>query len=320
MCLIAVKEANKEFPKDEYLVEANIRNPDGIGIAYWKEGRNEVYIKKDFKTINVFLEWSKENIKLEDICVIHFRYATHGLTDEGNRHPFPITKNKELLRKVEQVCTIAVAHNGVLRNYGQHKKFSDTQKFVMDILAEDSVKNNLHDKTIRKLVNNFIDGDKLAILDSEGTVFYFGDYNEFEGIQYSNFSYKKVEVPLYKWTPPWQNAGYLTSDKQKKNTNITHSIDVCDGCGDRKLIMDVTYNNTLYMLCKSCRKQVKKGKLILPSYYTGGGVEEAIADDNIPTECCCEGCHRLVKVVDQELYDGMYLCKECISLFKGLEN
>jgi len=319
MCLIAVKEHHKELPKDEFLIEANSRNPDGIGIAYWKPGKNEVYIKKDFKTIKVFLEWLKENIKLEDICIIHFRMATHGLKDEGNRHPFPITKNKELLRKVEQVCQMAVAHNGVLRDYGQHKKFSDTQKFVMDILAEESIKNNLRDRAVMKLVNNFIDGDKLAILDKDGMLYYFGDYNEFEGIKYSNYSYKKLELAVSQWSPMGFNHSFDT--KIGKNY-ITHTIDTCDGCGKNKLLMEFTHNKQMYLLCKSCRKQVKKGKLILPSYYGGGLYEDEKygEDDDIPEECCCEGCHKLVKVVDQVLFEGIYLCKECIGLFKGIKN
>ena len=320
MCLIAVKESNQEFPKDEYLVEANRRNPDGIGISYWKASQMEVAIKKDFNNIEHFLKWSKDTIKKEDICVIHFRLATHGLKDAGNRHPFPITKNKELLRKTELVCQFAVAHNGVIREYQSHKKFSDTQKFVMDILAEDSIKNNLKDRAVIKLINNFIDGDKLAILDKEGTLYYFGEYNEHEGIKYSNLSWQKIETKLTEYKGLygkhyWEKLyGKYHDDPAGKTANDVPFVGECDACTEKKSLMEMEIQGTLYYLCKSCRKKHRKNKLDLALVIEDREYEEQEAE--LVEERICDVCGIMHKIAELSYIEGLAVCSSCKIRFE----
>jgi len=318
-CLIAVKEAGVIFPQDKYMVEANDHNADGIGIAFFKPGDTEVHIKKNFKSVAEFMKWTKENIKQEDICVIHFRLATHGLKDAGNRHPFPVTKNKKLLRETESVCQMAVAHNGVIRDYGHHDKFSDTQKFVLDILAEDAIKNNLQDRAVQKLINNFIDGDKLAILDNEGSLYYFGVFNEFEGIQYSNYSYKPVEyLPAYKYDPDkWKNwrkdaekdTKQYWKDIDKKADKDVQYVDFCDGCHEKHLLREVTRGDDMFYLCKSCRKQARKNKLQIFLDYDA----EIKKEDTVR----CESCEDTVPKANSQIVYGSIVCDTCAKELEG---
>ena len=191
MCIIAVKAKGIELPKEAHLRNCENRNKDGIGIALIKDGTTEIRIKKDFKDINEFIPWFYDNVKVEDTCMVHYRLATHGLKDVGNRHPFPVTKNKELLRKPEVICQIAMVHNGVISQYGTHVKFSDTQKFVLDILSDEAIKNNITNPAVQKLISHFLGGDRLAIMLANGEIFLWGSWETEGEIKYSNDDIKK---------------------------------------------------------------------------------------------------------------------------------
>lgn len=312
MCLIAVKGQGVELPKEKFMLHAEKRNSDGIGIMYWKPNTTDVCIKKDFKDAQEMIKWTHDNIKVEDILVIHFRLATHGLKDIGNRHPFPITKNKELLRKPELVCQVAVAHNGILNNYNHHPKFSDTQKFVLDILADESVKNNLDSEAVQKLINAFIDGDKLAILRNDGICYRYGDWEECEKIFYSNTGYKPFEqsfgMSVYNSVADWRNRFCNErSDFQPLNCSVVDKhgeawVALCDGCSESKLVRYVEIEDNAFSLCKKCRKEVRKGKLQL--------------DPTLEPDMVCDGCGEFVKEEELTAVDGAWkVCKKCYQTY-----
>lgn len=327
MCLIAVKVPGAKLPKDEHLINGEQHNSDGIGIAYWKKDSTDVNIKKDFKNINDFLDFLHKNIKEEDACLIHFRYATHGLKDEGNRHPFPITKNKELLRKTELICQSAVVHNGVISEYNKHTKYSDTQKFVLDILSDDSIKNNLESPAVRKLVLNFLGGDRLAILINTGVIYLFGDYEKEDDIFYSNKGYtyqtrKNFEVTRNNWN------GYYdySDDGENYKTEITPKekfllkgfdkwegyMDICEGCLEKKHVRytEIEGHNVAFRLCKGCRKRIRKGKLKMPN-------KTELFDE------MCQCCNEWLPREELKLYQNYLLCLTCyadITKELGIEN
>ena len=300
MCLGAVKYAGAELPKDEHLKEAEVRNKDGIGVSYWKPGSTEVNIKKDFKDVSELISWLKENIKKEDVCLIHFRLATHGLVDVGNRHPFPVTKNKELLRKVELVCQMSAIHNGILNQYGDHKKYSDTQKFILDILAEEDIKNNLDNEKIRKLIGFYLGGDRLAILRNDGTVFLFGEWVKEGDIFYSNSGYKSYIL----------TNSYF--DRRKGDSYVT----TCEGCGEDKnckWISDLTDKIQEWLLCKSCRKQYRKGKLTVENFFIN--MDERDCEDAKwkTVDKQCENCRQWVTENELFPYYQYKLCRKCVE-------
>jgi predicted glutamine amidotransferase len=249
MCLIAVKDKNKKLPDKTYLYNGYQNNPNGVGIAILKKGNPFIHIKKDFKNFEEFWLYISKNVKEEDLLIIHFRLATAGLVDIGNRHPFPITKNINLLRKSELYSRYAMVHNGVINKYSYHKKLSDSQKFIMDILT--GVKHKLGYKPIKKLIGGFLNGDKLAII-ANGELILIGKFTEDKGILWSNEGYKAVyRISTSKYENKFE--GYL--DINGKSW--------CELCLEYKALKYVSKLDGY--LCRKCRKDVEKNK----DYWNG---------------------------------------------------
>lgn len=328
MCLIIIKPKDVELPSDSHLLVANRNNDDGIGVAVKFADKARILIKKDFENVVDFIAWVHKEVKKEDTMIVHFRWATSGKTDKGNRHPFPITRNKELLRKTELWCSWAVAHNGVLSNYSGHKKYSDTQKFTLDILASQAIKENLKDKTIQKMLADFIGTDKLALLNEDGTLIRIGNFNKGEDdCYYSNDGYKEVRT-YYSYgggqfgrayhrdglgnlvTTPNNTIPNSTPDSEISSTLF---FDHCDGCGKKKKLIEIQskhFAEESFYLCKACRKQYKKGKLERLDEEIGEiaeGVEEKVIDSQ------CDSCLTFHPASEMIKHGDIYYCDDCCN-------
>jgi len=305
MCIISVKIKGFDLPKEEHLRNCESRNKDGMGIAYLKEGKNEVIIKKDFKDLEEFIKWFYDNIKKEDTCVIHFRYATHGLVDSGNRHPFPVTKNTGLLRETNVVCQMAVAHNGVISQYGTHVTFSDTQKFIMDILADDVVKDNISNPTVRKLVSNFLSGDRMAVLMNTGIVYMWGSWVKEGELYYSNDGFRTAS-PMINIQQAWSKY---------------NERELCDGCGELKHVKIIDENDKFLVLCKPCRKKYRKGTLILKpiTLLKSTSTYDEELEKLTLSEEQCESCLTWKEKSEIVIYYGHRICSRCLEDVTELE-
>jgi hypothetical protein len=325
MCLIAVKAIGVDLPKDIYLREADKINSDGIGVAWWKSGSSEIKIKKNFLNIEELLRWMHETIKVEDSMMIHFRWATSGLKDKGNRHPFPITKNYQLLRSEELICQQAVAHNGVMSDYAKSKTYSDTQKFIVDILADDAIKNNLQNPTVRKLIENFIGNDRLSIMDNSGHMYLIGDWEKDEDIFYSNYSYKPRTNWLQNYWHRDSGSGWRGWHRDFETTTPTNSsigksisktlknpdgiYEICEGCHQKKWVIEMEVKEITFLLCKKCRKGVRKGRLTIDK-----------DDDKDNTLGQCDGCKTWIDKKTMISVDGAKLCESCIECLKQIKD
>jgi len=338
MCIIIVKPSGVDLPKDEWIINSDAHNSDGIGIAYQKKSESRVKIKKDFSTAQELIDWLKENISKEDNLILHFRWATSGKTDAGNRHPFPLTLNKSLLRKTELKCLRAVAHNGVLNDFSGDTKYSDTQKFVMERLAQKVVKENLFDETMQFFIKEYIGTDKLAFLDYEKGLLLIGNFVKEDGCYFSNETYKAPRYnylttghsqyynrqPYYAKPPQhYTHGGYFEDNwddeypqkelldfKNNKPENKLKNgvwVDKCDGCGEKKYIKTVLADEVVLYLCKKCRKKYKrKGK-------------EALKKDFIDPEGweACDSCN-LYYPPDKltQFQTGVLYCESCMRTFQ----
>jgi predicted glutamine amidotransferase len=356
MCLIIVKPKDIELPSDYHIRVADSNNDDGIGVMVKFTDKARVFIKKDFKTAVEFTEWMKTNVKKEDIMVIHFRWATSGKNDMGNRHPFPITKNRELLRKTELFCGWAVVHNGVLTEYSGHKKYSDTQKFTLDILASQAIKDNLRDKTVQKMIESFIGSDKLAILNEDGTLIKIGNFTkDTDGCYYSNDTYKQVRVVYdYSNYHGYGGGGFGQRTYFSNGAIVPHNhyslnqgtkgasspgddddspivnqgsifFDHCDGCGRKKKLLEIPsthFDGEVFFLCKSCRKQYKKGKLDRLDEAIGENIEAVNTEreEKKKTGTKCDSCLEEHEIEDMVRHGDLFYCVDCCEDWKAQTN
>lgn len=263
MCIIIVKKSEVDIPSKKILAECNNNNPDGIGIAYLKAGSCQVRIKKDFKNVKKLYNFLDANIDKKDLLMIHFRIATSGNVDKGNRHPFPISDNRGLMRELNVITNMAMSHNGILSQHSwMNTKFSDSQKFVMNVLS--GIRNELDNPAIQILIKDYIKNDKLAILNKDGKFTMFGDFIEDGGLFYSNNSYKKAVFDWRSWTVGRdfnkrkfyhydKNDAMIESDEDFKNKIPDSDCKgkfICEACGIKTHI--IWY--TLYgKLCSECR-------------------------------------------------------------------
>jgi hypothetical protein len=90
--------------------------------------------------------------------VFHARIATHGRVDTDNCHPFRLEKHPQT----------AVAHNGIIPAHTvKDSPFSDTKLFCRDVL-EGLPPGFLDNKSIRKMLGNYIGYSKLVFLNGAG--------------------------------------------------------------------------------------------------------------------------------------------------------
>ena len=164
------KPANVAFPEEAILKNCWDNNPDMGGFMY--AYKNKVYIKKGYKTWETFNEALKNvrkviGDKVPYVC--HFRISTQGY-DTSCCQPFPLSENMNRLKKQKTDCNIGIAHNGILAITSDGAKYySDTMKFITDYLANIIRSYDwFKDKRTNKLIENLIDGSRLAILDKNG--------------------------------------------------------------------------------------------------------------------------------------------------------
>ena len=81
MCVLIVKRAGDKLPNDTILKMCYQANPDGCGFST---------VRAWFKTLDFqqFLRVLKKHVSVNDDCLIHFRFATHGSVKKENCHPF----------------------------------------------------------------------------------------------------------------------------------------------------------------------------------------------------------------------------------------
>lgn len=202
MCIIVVKKAGIATPSEEMFENMWNHNPDGAGFMYTANGG--VCIEKGFMEYKDFYKaYKRVEGKIDTVqtpMVFHFRITTHGGTSPENTHPFPVTDNLSMLRKLMCKTSLGVAHNGIL-SVQPRSGISDTMEYILTQLSTMKCINKHfpQDKYFRKLIENEIGGSRLAFLDMEGNISTVGDFvtDEQTGLMFSNTSCK---TPKY-WTP-----------------------------------------------------------------------------------------------------------------------
>lgn len=146
MCIAIVKKIDGVIT-DEAIRNSDDANPHGAGYAFVKEGK--VVVKKGFFKVEEFIKAFREDEKhygQETPFILHFRWATCGLTNVANCHPFP-TKHG------------AMMHNGHF--YNSNTNMSDSAE-VAEELGEYLSKDNVGTKM--KELEDIFNHNKVALL------------------------------------------------------------------------------------------------------------------------------------------------------------
>lgn len=190
MCLAIFKPKGVKIKK-KYLRNGWDQNEDGGGFAIVRDGAVEIH--KGFFTFKSFYsEFSKFN-DASEVAIIHFRFATHGLTNYANCHPFSLCGKQ-----------YGMIHNGVIDIECHDKALSDTHHFaelVLQPMLEKGIE--MEDGAFRYLVEEAIGSlNKIVLLRGDGShVIYNEKQGEWKnGSWYSNGGYK--------WTGGFASACY----------------------------------------------------------------------------------------------------------------
>ena len=184
MCLLVVASPNST-PKKKDLECASCNNPHGFGFAVITP--NGIVTGRGMsakKIIKQFLEVRKEFPS--SYAMFHARYATHGVKNEDNCHPFKVDENTYL------------AHNGILDvEIHATDKRSDTRVFAEDTLPSMGGVSALDDDNVWKILSKWAMGSKIAIftLDpkAKATCYIINESSghwDNEGMWWSNTTYK----------------------------------------------------------------------------------------------------------------------------------
>lgn len=155
MCMLCVVPPNV-LPARDKLEASALNNPHGFGFAIVIPKERRILVEHTMdadKAINDFLARRAEYP--EGYALWHARFATHGVKDLSNCHPFRVGKDKRTV----------LAHNGilpVLEDKSNHR--SDTRIFAEDILPKMGGVKALDDPQLFNVIEDFTSGSKLCVL------------------------------------------------------------------------------------------------------------------------------------------------------------
>ena len=243
MCIIIYKPVGVKLPSKHILQNCLINNPDGFGYCY--PVNNKIHIIKlglinSAKSILKSIRLNIDNT-LDMPIIFHSRIATSGLIDKKACHPYPITDKDDLLRQADIYCNMSCCHNGVLNNGS--KVLNDSQLFIKDILSNFTF-DDMNKPHIKTLLETYISGSKLAIMNNDSNVLLLGNNWIIENdLYYSNSSYKQENYMNY-----FKSCKPV---KQDYKYDKTYAYKSCDLCGLTGLLNKTSLGD----YCNNCLEE-----------------------------------------------------------------
>lgn len=198
MCIIAIKPTGAKMFDTKTIQTMFDHNPDGAGFMYYDTDAKKVVINKGFMDCGSLIKELNKYDFTDTNLILHFRIGTSGYKDKLNCHPYPIDKKNAL----KCVCDIAMAHNGVLRDYTPYyhnSDVNDTQLFIEYALKPLS-KGFIDSPDVIHLIGEIIgNNNKLAFLDKNNHITMINHFIKDGDYYYSNVSYKQSKIPKPKY-------------------------------------------------------------------------------------------------------------------------
>ncbi len=189
MCLLVVCNPNSTPSKDDLKMGA-CSNPHGFGFAI--DTGSGIISERSMsakKSIARFLELREQYPN--GYAMWHARYATHGVKNELNCHPFRVDSGE---------YDTYLAHNGVLDiHIPKDDKRSDTRIMAEELLPRLGGVSALDDDYVYDMISAWASGSKVAVMTNDPSAQYkiyiinesLGSWDD-NGIWWSNSSYKPI--------------------------------------------------------------------------------------------------------------------------------
>lgn len=253
MCIAIVKPKGCELPKKEWLENSFESNPDGGGFAVLQPNQSEIGYMKGYFDFEEYYKVLKDSIRKEDVALIHMRITTHGGTSAECCHPFPITQDTNVMRKINGRAKKVLMHNGVLGGEFASKStegVSDTMVMTKYIARAGFTQ---YGSAFKVLMKPLLSGNKVAVLDESGyTLAGSGWKKEADGNFYSNDTYSYSWGNM--WSTPWK--GWQPKKEKKKSKFSFHqNATKMEGGWERRDVNTLSQseqNELAFGSCPSC--------------------------------------------------------------------
>lgn len=251
MCLLLVASPGS-IPKKKDLECASCNNPHGFGYAVI--AGDKIITGRGMsakKVIAEFLQVRKEYPN--SYALFHARYATHGVKNEENCHPFKVGGDERTY----------LAHNGILDvDIHATDKRSDTRVFAEDILPTLGGVSQLDNDNVWKILSKWSSGSKIAVLTVDPSavdqcyiINESAGHWDNEGIWWSNDTYKESAWSSY--------IGMPTTTKGYKSYEDTWAEEYteyeCLSCGAVPFAEANPYYCEMCLSCWDCDQQYGDG-------------------------------------------------------------
>ena len=168
MCVICVKPKGAQMPSNEIIRAMYQTNSDGCGFCTPTKSYKGLSLASFMREIR--------RVSVDEPCIMHFRWATHGSVRQSNCHPF-----------YDDGARTWFAHNGVLDILPIGDK-TDSETAFRYVFAPLIRSYGLHSKELREAVRDMIGGSRFAFMQGEEVVMYGNYYKRF-GCYYSNLNF-----------------------------------------------------------------------------------------------------------------------------------
>ena len=229
MCLLVVCNPNSTPSKDE-LTTGACKNPHGFGFAI--DTGSGIISERSMsakKSIARFLELREQYPN--GYAMWHARYATHGVKNELNCHPFRLAGEHDTY----------LAHNGMLDiAIPKDDKRSDTRILAEELLPRLGGVSALDDDYLYDMIGSWSKGSKIAVMTNDPSAQYkiyiinesAGSWDD-KGIWWSNTSYKPTPtITTYTHEPSVYDIvvadGHSAYDDKFECPNCASMIDLWD--------------------------------------------------------------------------------------------
>lgn len=305
MCIIVAKPAGIDMPTHATIKRCFDRNRDGAGFMLLRKKADHILIDKGFMSLHAFKKALKKvEPSTDDIVVMHFRITTSGGTCTEMCHPFPISSDRKVIRKLigrfEGTC---FAHNGIISELnGNEKDMSDTAIFSRDYLSDEAVYGSIYESpAMQSLLMKYVGHSKLSFLNPDKGLLLLGNFIKSDGVYYSNDGFKPPVATTHYGSGSYSGNGGNFQGTQSDTTSTSETEWVrCGRCQEYNHCLFVKSENDSY--CEDCI-DITDTELSEPNVG---------ANDQLLCDSCREACDTVSHI---NSYDT-WICNKCFEVWE----